>query len=392
MYVGNAQAYFPRRGKSSCVRAVDYSHLVKHVFDISLHVKPKDRVWIQSWDHTLGIAKAFAYECSRRVCPCLLTVRYENVWLQSIAQSSKKQLARITPQEESALEETDIFIFTMGPRDPVPWSSIPKEKRGEVCMWLDTRYDKSAYARRWASVAKAHKVKMLAIEATLATPQRAKAQGLNYEEWRSDMFGGCIADHKAISRRAKALAKLMRGESSVRVTTPAGTQLNFNLDGRPVEISDGISTREMVEKGKVVFLPAGSIEVSVDEESARGRIVYDTAVGLGNEMLDGLAFDLKDGRIQRHRARGSASFGRYLRSGGKEAGRFSFFGFGLNPNMKHGFTQDDKVLGNLTLGFGGNESIGGKNSAKNQWWASIGGATVEIDGRRIMKEGRLLNQ
>jgi leucyl aminopeptidase (aminopeptidase T) len=373
--------------------AVDYSSLVKETFDTCLQVKPKDKVWIQCWDHTLGIAKAFAFECSLRACPCLLSVRYEDAWLQSVLHASKEHLKSITPQEESALKRTDIFIFTMGPRNPIPWSSISKEKRGEVSVWLDTRYDKSTYARKWARVAKAHKVKMLAIEATLATPQRAKAQGLNHEAWRNVMFRGCIVDHKAISRRAKALTMLMAGEGSIRVTTRAGTQLDFELDSRPVGISDGISTEEIVEKGRLVFLPAGTIEVSVNEESAQGRIVYDTSVKLGNEMVQNLVIDLKDGRIQRYSAtRGSDSLGRYLRTGGKEAGEFSFFGFGLNPNLRYGFTQDDKVLGSLTLGFGNNVSMDGKNSATDQWWASITGATVEVNGTTLMSEGNLPNR
>ncbi|MDA4128925.1 MAG: aminopeptidase [Thaumarchaeota archaeon] len=367
------------------------SSLVKKVFDTSLHVKPKDRVWIQSWDYTLDLAKAFASECSLLACPCLLSVRYEDVWLRSILQGSKKQLGSITPQEESALEETDFYVFTMGPKNPVPWGSIPKEKRGEVSVWLDTRYDKSLYARRWARVAKAHKVRMLAIEATLATPERAKAQGLNYEEWRDVMFWGCMADHKAIAKRARNLASLLSGRGNISISTPAGTQLSFDLDRRPVSISDGISSEEMAQNGRIVFLPAGAIEVSVDEESAHGRTVFGAPVRLGNEKIENLAIDLNDGRIKRHSAtRGSDLFDRYLRKGGKEAGRFAFFGFGLNPNLRRGFMQDDKVMGGLTLGFGSNTSMGGKNSANDQWWASITRATVRLDSGSIMVGGKLL--
>ena len=341
-------------------------------------------------DHTLDVAKAFASECSLRACPHLLSIRYEDLWLRLILKSPKEQLEVVAPQEVAALEETDFYIFTMGPRNPVPWGSIPKEKRGAVSVWLDTRYDKTVYARKWARIAKTHKVKMLAVEATLATPERAKAQGLNYEEWREVMFRGCMVDHKELARRSKILAKLMSGKGRISITTKSGTRLSLVLNRRPVGTSDGIATEEMAEKGRITFLPAGAIEVSVDEESADGKIVYDAPVRLGNEMIENLLINLKDGRIYQFKAtRGAKVLEGYMEKGGRDAGRFAFFGFGLNPNLRHGFTQDDKVLGGVTLGFGSNEVMGGKNVAADQWWASITNATVRIDGTTIMDGGRL---
>jgi len=322
----------------------------------------------------------------------LLSVRYENVWLRSILKGSREQLESITPQEKSVLEETDFHIFTMGPRNPVPWGSIPQEKRSEVSVWLDTRYDKSNYARTWRRIARANKVKTLAVEATLATPERAKAQGLDSEEWFDVMLRGCTVDYVAIARRGKKLGRIISGRGGVGVTSPAGTLLNFDLDHRHVGVSDGILTDEMAEKGMIVFLPAGAIEVSVDEESAEGRIVYDRPVRLGNGKIEGLVIELKDGLVVKYSAtRGLETFEQYLKEGGSGAGRLSYFGFGLNPNLRYGFTQDDKVLGGLTLGFGDNRSMGGKNPAKDQWWASIMNTTTKVDSHPLLEEGTLLD-
>ena len=365
----------------------DYSRLIKEVFDTSLRVKPRDRVWIQSWDHTLDLAYAFASECASRDCPWMISVRQEGVWLRSIIRGSRTQLMTLPPQEKALLEETDFFIFTRGPRKPIPWSSIAEEKRGEVPVWLDTRYDKSTYARRWERVAKACRVKMLAMEATLATPERARALGLNYEEWKDVMFRGCMTDHTAIARRANRLTELLSGKARVSLTSPAGTRLEFDLDSRPIGVSDGMSTEEMAKKGRIVFLPAGAIEVSVDEGSAQGRIVYDSPVRLGSEMIENLVINLKDGRIAHYTAtQGSKALGEYLKRGVEDAGRFSYFGFGLNPNLKHGFTQDDKVLGDVTLGFGDNRSIEGKNHASDHWWASVSKTTAKVDGVALSVE------
>lgn len=368
-----------------------YPSLATQMLDTCLSVTPGDRVWIDSWDHALDLVRALESECVRIGCPRMVSVRHEETWLRSIIESSEEQLQTVSPQATTALADVDFYIFTMGPRSPIPWSSIPKEKRESVSVWLDTRYDRTKYAREWAILAKAHRVKMLGFEATLATPERAKSLGLNYGEWSEVMFQGCMADYKEIARRGKSLAGLLSGKGNVRVTTPSGTQLTLALDRRPLEISDGIATDEMAENGRITFLPAGALEVSVDEDSAEGRIVYDAPVRLGNEVIENLVIEMKNGRIYRFNAtRGVKVLEGYMKKGGRDAGRFAFFGLGLNPNLRYGFTQDDKVLGGVTLGFGSNEVMGGKNVANEQWWASIANATVTVDGMAIADRGKLL--
>jgi len=291
----------------------------------------------------------------------------------------------------AALEETDIYIYTLGPRKPIPWNTIPAERRKSVSVWLDTRYDKSRFAEQWAIVARKKKVQMLAIEATLATKERAEEIGLDLEEWRGVMFEGCTADPKEMASHGRALEPLMSGEGAVHATSPFGTDLKFRLDKRPLDYSYGLATEERAERGEVLFLPTGGIEVSAAEDSAEGRIVYDTSIRSGKGRVEGLTFQVALGRIKHFSARsGKEIFERYLKEGTGDESRFAYFGFGLNPKLRHGFTQDDKVLGGVTIGFGDNRNKGGKNTASGGWWASITKATVTISGQRIMEDGRLL--
>src|SRR5437899_11939613 len=113
----------------------------------------------------------------------------------------------------------------MGPLKTIPWTSMPEKKRNLVSVWLDTRYDTSPYAKEWARISKLHNVRMLAVEATLATPERAKPLGLNHKEWKKVMLEACLADHKEIARRSRTLSKLRPGKGSVMITTHSGTEL-----------------------------------------------------------------------------------------------------------------------------------------------------------------------
>jgi len=292
----------------------------------------------------------------------------------------------------AALEETDIYIYTLGPRKPIPWDKIPSERRKLVSVWLDTRYDKSRFAEQWAIVARKKKVKMQAIEATLATQERAEVAGLEYEEWKRVMFEGCMADPEVMSSHSESLVSAMGGDGEVRVTTPFGTDLRFRLDKRPVDYSNGLATEEKAERGEVAFLPAGGVEVSAAEDSAEGRIVYDATIRAEKGLVQGLSLRLAQGRVKDVSAKSGKEIfdASPLRKRTGDENRFAFFGFGLNPKLRHGFTQDDKVLGGVTIGFGDNRDKGGKNVASGGRWASMTKATVTIRGQRIMEDGRLL--
>jgi leucyl aminopeptidase (aminopeptidase T) len=358
----------------------DRETLSKHVLDVCLSAKPGQRVWINSWDHTLDLASDLAWECRRRGCQVLLTVQPESLWLRSMIEAPIELIDNLPAHFAAALEETDIYIYTLGPRKPIPWDNIPRERRKSISVWLDTRYDKSKFAEQWAQISKTRKVRMLGIEATLATPERAEAMGLDFEEWQRVMSEGCAADPIEIASRGRALEPLMRGEGQVHVTTTYGTDLAFSLGKRPVDYSYGLATEEKAERGEVVFLPTGGIEASAAEDTAEGRVVYDTTIRSGTGQIERLTLQVEHGRVKQFSARsGKEIFESYFRQGRGDEDRFTYFGFGLNPKLRLGFGQDDKVLGSTVLGLG-----------NGQWWAAVAKATVTINGQKIMEDGKLL--
>ena len=369
----------------------EHAALSRQILDGCLRTKSGQRVWINSWDHTLKLGSDLAWESRKRGCEVLLTVQPEDLWLRSMIEAPLELVDNLPAHLAAALEETDIYIYTLGPRKPIPWDKIPAERRKLVSVWLDTRYDRTRFAEQWAMVARKKRVKMLAIEATLATQERAEEMGLVLEEWKRIMFEGCTADPEEMTSRGRGLEPLLSGEGQVDVTTSFGTDLRFRLDKRPLDYSYGLATEEKAERGEVLFLPTGGIEVSAAEDSAEGRIVYDTPIRSGKGRVESLTLQVLQGRIKQFSARsGKEIFKRYLREGTGDENRFAYFGFGLNPKLHQGFTQDDKVLGSTTVGFGDNKAKGGKNIASGGWWASMTKATVAINGQKVMENGKLL--
>jgi len=368
----------------------DLDSVAKTAIEVSVNAKAGESILIRGWDHTIDLMSRLAWQSEKSRCNVLLCVQPEEHWLRSITRAPLNLIEKPSDPLIAALKESQAYVFTLGPRRPIPWKEIPERRRKAVSIWLDTRYDHSRFASAWARIAKKYGVRMLGIEATLATPERARALNLNVEEWRKVMFAGCSPNWNTIAKNASKLGRLLSSNERVNLSTPAGTRLSFRLDRRRVDYSDGITSEEKTKKGLVTFLPSGGIEVSIDEESAEGRVVFDLPVRLAGAVLANLKLNLKSGCVKEFDAeRGRDAFKEYL-SCNTNSRRLSFFGLGLNPNLRFGFTQDDKVLGGVTLGLGDNMAKGGQNWANGaEWWGAVSQATLSIGGTQVLRRGRL---
>jgi len=367
---------------------MDFGPISRQILDVSLAVRPGERVWINGWDHTTELVSHLGRECEKRKCRAVTTVQSEASWLRSMKCGPSAKLERLTPKQKATLDEIDSYIFTLGPRHPVDWEKIPAKRRRLATIWL---LEQNRFAKEWKSIAAKRGIKMLGIEATLATEERAEALGIDFGNYAESMYAGCLADSHQITRLANKLSSVLGRRATVKITTPGGTDLRFSLDDRPIEASNGIVTEEDTQKGRPVFLPAGSMGTTVDEESAEGTIYYDLPIRTWKGIIQGLRLQVKGGKVISHKAMGKAeAFEDFLDANTGDAGRFAFVGFGLNPVLKPGYTQDDKVLGLIELNFGENQSRGGKNRGAGDFWGAVSNADVSVGGQPVMKMGKLL--
>lgn len=366
----------------------DYTELVRQIVEVCLNVKDGENIWIHSWDHTIDLASEMAFACRQRGAHPFVTLVTENYWMRSLLETPKKLLETLPSHQAATLEKTNAFIFMLGPRRPIEWDKIPPEKRELANLWY---FDSDKYLESWRKIAQEHCVRMLGIEYCLVTKERAQALGLEYEQWREVMLDGCLVNQREIAQKALQLANLVREGREVHVQTPFGTNLRFELVEREPIIGDSIVTKEDASKYTVKFLPSGFVEVAANEDSADGTVVYDAPIpARGGRKIKGLTLQFEHGKVVRYTAQeGIDIFENYLKSAQGDWGKFGFFGIGLNPGLKHGFTQDDKVLGGVTIGIGGNEDKGGKNKTmgNRHWWASMTQATVHIDKELILNDG-----
>lgn len=194
-------------------------------------------------------------------------------------------------------------------------------------------------------------------------------------------------DYEAMRRHGEALCERFRSGKRVRLTTPAGTDLTFRIDGRMPLIDSGIFTFP----GAFGNLPAGEIVLAPIEGSTNGVLVVDGSLdGVG--LLSGparLAF--REGVLI---ACDHPKFEGLLAEAGLDGRQVGEFGIGINPSAEvvGNPVEDDKALGSVHLALGGNLSLGGRVNVPTHLAAVVRAPHLTVDEAEVPVElllGRL---
>jgi leucyl aminopeptidase (aminopeptidase T) len=70
--------------------------------------------------------------------------------------------------------------------------------------------------------------------------------------------------------------------------------------------------------------------------------------------------------------------------------KISSLTIGLNPRVRTGFLNDNLAKGAVTIAIGSNLSVGGKNNSDYGFQGTLSQATVELDGRTLVENGRIV--
>lgn len=168
--------------------------------------------------------------------------------------------------------------------------------------------------------------------------------------------GAMTADFLEIREIAMRLADVLRGARAIHVTSSAGTDVSFSIEGRePKGWLTGICRRP----GEVSAFPGGEVSLPPVEGTAEGTIVVErvlTDIGVLSEPVtwevrSGLVVDIRGGeeaeRLRRHV------------EGVENATNIAELGIGLNPEARitADITESKKALGTAHLAMG--DSAGG---------------------------------
>jgi aminopeptidase len=227
------------------------------------------------------------------------------------------------------------------------------------------------------------------------SPHSAKQFGITEDQLSQLFWNGVNVDYSKIQTIGKVVSDQFAQGKEVRITSPNGTDIKFQIAGRQAFVSDGVISAEDIQRGYAAaqaYLPAGEVYLAPVPGTAEGKVVIDRLWYFGKEIND-LTLTFKAGKLTG--MTGKPGFedlkARYDLAGpGKED--FGFVDIGINPGMKipeGSKFQNWTVAGMISIGIGNNVWAGGNNNNPYGLTGYLPGSTLKIDGKPLVESGKL---
>ena len=207
-------------------------------------------------------------------------------------------------------------------------------------------------------------------------------------------------DYVGLAAAQRELELAMRGQT-VRVTTPLGTDLTFEIGDRPVTKQDGDASARKAALAlnlidREIELPAGAIRVAPIEESVAGRIAFPPTVWQ-EQRVEGLVLDIEQGRVVGIQATTGVEAVEAELDAAGDAGR-AFREFALGFNRLLAIPSEGRPwipyygygAGVVRLSLGDNTELGGAVGGGYVRWNFFHDATVTIGDELWVSDGVLV--
>jgi leucyl aminopeptidase (aminopeptidase T) len=220
--------------------------------------------------------------------------------------------------------------------------------------------------------------------------------GMSQEDLTTVFWNGVNADYAKLQSTCEQARSVLAAGREVRITAPNGTDLTVEITERPVQVSNGVITSEQRYAGGPecqAWLPAGEVYVTPVPGTARGTYVADTYYFMGRR-IDGLTLMFRHGELLSMTAKsdmGALKAAHKAAPAGRDA--FAVIDIGVNPDVQaprgSGMVSWMEA-GTVTVGIGNNTWAGGDNAVAFELYAHLNGATVTVDGRAVIQDGKLV--
>lgn len=365
----------------------NYEQMAKQIVNTSAGVKPGEAVMITGGRHTLPLMEAIAVEVAR--------VGGQPNMLMTTDKVERAVLLETPEDAIAAAKSNDWYLLT----DVLITLPQYEDTRAVVTGLSPARDAKFSQADAKSGFdSKLDGSKLRGVFVSYPNKVFATTQQLDYPAYEQMVWGGIGADYAAIAAQAQQLKQVLATGKKMRVTSPTGTDVTLQLGGRAVFADDGVvSAADQQEKliyNRTARLPGGLLYGTCLENSATGRLAA-AATQLMGQPLTGFKAEVENGRLTNMRAdAGGDAFKEWLAPYDPTMAQVSTYSIGLNPVMK---PQDQKgynpstAAGVVYLGIGGNVLRGGQNQAASGYSFAIANATVEVDGKTIVRNGQLVS-
>lgn len=210
---------------------------------------------------------------------------------------------------------------------------------------------------------------------------------------RDMMKGGALdADFLGIYEKVKKMVQILTDANVIHITTKAGTDITVYAEGRIGNEVSGVCRTP----GTWGSPPNIEVNVSPLENLTQGIVVVDGSIPMPEigVIHEECKLEITDGKISRFIGGSQVETFKKLLKGNENPNNLVLaeFGMGMNDKaeLKGSMLEDEGAYGTCHFGFGHNADQGGENTAGVHIDAVYRNPDVEIDGKLIMKDGKLL--
>jgi len=364
--------------------------LAHRIVTVSVGVKPGEVVVITGGKHTIPLMEALAIEAQKAGGMAAILLSSDKV-VRSLNVDVPEQFLTQEPRYFAEwLKRADVFITLPAASDikaldaGVPATRLAK--LNEAGQFLTPLLDDMRFRE---------------LDITYPTRERGASWGIEGATYVTMMWNAIGADYQRIAEQGNTLRDMLQGAKSVHVTSPSGTDVTFEVEGRPAFVDDGVITAEKAKGKKFVArdraLPGGAVTIAPLETSANGRVAVPRAQCRFLTMRR-VSFEFKDGKMENLKAtKGLSCLNELMSASGGPTNVIAGFSIGLNPAMKVHEEGDAAYYGGggaadvVYLYIGDNQLFGGDNSTTGNFGFGfpIKDATVSIDGKTVVERGKL---
>ena len=275
------------------------------------------------------------------------------------------------------LEKADVYIWL--PAGPQAITNT--EQRQALAQWLDAGRGRQIHFH-WG-------------DGTRATDSM---NGVHSEAYDEVYLNALNIDYQSLDQKMDRAIELFRS-GTIRVTTPAGTDLQFQVGNRPFCKQNGDASKERMKTARVridreIELPAGALRVAPLEETVNGIVVIRSA-RINDVEINGIRLEFERGKIKSISSENDQTTLRNYITTNSGLDLFREFALGFNPKLV--IPKDEKWIpyygygaGVVRLSLGDNLELGGNARGSNVRWFFFTEATVRVDQKITVNNGELV--
>lgn len=347
-------------------------------------VKPGEWVVIQSPALGEPLAAACVSEVLRAGGNPTTVLGSEDIREIHLREGSDEQLAFVDPLTRTAIEQMDVSIGLLAPRntralanlDPSRMAIQNKAQEPLLERYLQRTADGTL---RWTGTA-------------FPTEAAAQDAGMSLREYEDFVYGaGLLAESDPVAAWQEV------GERQQRIADWLAQRSTIHVKGPGTDLTVGVADRTWLNDDGHLNFPGGEVYTGPHENATQGVIQFNYPGFYQGREVTGVRLVFEQGAITEATATGDQEFLLEMLNMDEGARRLGEFAFGLNPGIQR-FTKntlfDEKIGGTCHMALGRSyPESGGENMSAIHWdmvYDLRNGSEVTVDGELFSRDGRIV--